>query len=591
MPNRLRIPMLLTALVVVLAAVGAPAQTYLDLEDQIQEFTLDNGVHFIVLEKHDVPVFSFRTYVNVGSAEEVRGITGLSHILEHMAFKGTSEIGTDNYKAELKLMEAEDVAFDALKAARRASVPVLQKYDKLLNDIPEPDQDQYRTIEGFLKDQPIDVSLDVPSGGPREMTEGETAAVRINHGMGTETEALDEFQVGREEALAIAYYLEAVKDAREELMNRENDFEAAKDAARELVVTNEFGKIIENNGGVGLNASTSSDVTRYHYSFPSNRLELWAYLEGSRMADPVLREFYTEKDGPVTEERRMRTDNNPIGRMIEQFQNLMFMANGYHHSTIGYMSDIETISRTDCQAYYDEFYVGSNMVVAVVGDVKLDDVKKYAKKYFSDIPRGQTLPVETIEPEQLGEKRFIMQDPSQPIFIAGYHIGNIRHPDFPVYQVIADVLGQGRTSRLHKKLVKEDKVAVQAMCFPGFPGQKYDTGLLVFAVPVKDKTGYDMETAVLAEIDSIVADGITAEELAAVKQRTRANFVRGLSGHGGMAEQLAFYQTYFGNWRNLFDEVTVIEDVTLEDVQRVAEKIFARTNRTVAVIETTEDES
>ena len=224
-------------LCLMLGGALASAQTYLDLEDQVQEFTLDNGVHFLVLERHDVPVFSFRTIVNVGSANETRGITGLSHILEHMAFKGTSEIGTNDYEAEQVAMAAEDEAFAALKAERN---------------------------KGELADA-------------------------------------------------------------EKIAELEAAFEAAKDAAREFVVTNEFGKIIEENGGQGLNASTSSDVTRYLYSFPSNRLELWAYLEGSRMADPVLREFYTEKDGPVTEERRMRTDNNPIGRLMEIFQNQMFI--------------------------------------------------------------------------------------------------------------------------------------------------------------------------------------------------------------------------------------------------------------------------
>ena len=579
----------MTALLVV--AMGAGAQTYLDLEDQIQEFTLDNGVHFIVLERHDVPVFSFRTFVNVGSANEVRGITGLSHILEHMAFKGTSEIGTENHKKEIKLMEAEDVAFDSLKAARRASGPVVAKYDRLVESIPAESRDAYLEMESLLRDQPAEAQLDVPGGSPYDMQSGQTADVTIRHGMGTENEAVKDFQAGREQAIALAYFLDEVREVRENLIAAEEGFEAAKDAARELVVTNEFGQIVENNGGNGLNAYTSSDVTVYHYNFPSNRLELRAYLEGSRMADPVLREFYTEKDGPVTEERRMRTDNNPIGRMIEQFQNLMFMANGYHHSTIGYMSDINTISRADCQAYYDQHYVGSNMVVTLVGDVYLADVKKYAKKYFSDIPEGDPEVIETIEPEQLGEKRFVMKDPSQPLFIAGYHIGNVRSPDWPVYEVIADVLGQGRTSRLYKKLVKEDGIAVQAMTFPGFPGQKYDTGMLVLALPVKGKTGYDMEEAVYKEIDDIVANSITADELAAVKQRTRANFIRGLGGNGGMASQLAWYQTYTGNWRNLFQEVNTINAVTLDDVKRVAAEVFTQTNRTVAIIETEEDDS
>jgi predicted Zn-dependent peptidase len=285
----------------------------------------------------------------------------------------------------------------------------------------------------------------------------------------------------------------------------------------------------------------------------------------------------------------MRTDNNPIGRMIEQFQNLMFIANGYHHSTIGYLSDLENVSRADCEQYFRNNYVGSNLVVAIVGDVNFADVQKYAKKYFSAIPAGNPEPVETFEPEQLGEKRFVMQDPSQPVFIAGYHIENVRHADWPVYEVLAGVLGQGRTSRFYGKLVKQDNVAVQAMAFPGFPGEKFETGLLLLGIPTKGKTGADVEQAIYAEIDKVVADGITAEELEAVKQRARAGFIRDLRGNGGMAEQLAYYQTYMGDWRKLFDEVARIEAVTLDDVKRVAAEIFVPTNRTVAIIETEKD--
>jgi len=258
----------------------------LDLEAQVQEFTLDNGIHFLVLERHDVPVFTFRTYVNVGSANEVSGITGIAHILEHMAFKGTSQIGTEDYKKEKKAMAAEDAAFAALLAERK---------------------------------------------------KGERADPAV-------------------------------------IAELEKAFEEAKDSAREYVVSNEFGEIIENNGGRGMNASTNCDATRYYYSLPSNRLELWAYLEGSRMSDPVLREFYTEKDGPVTEERRMRTDNNPVGRLIEQFQNTAFSAHPYHHSTIGYMSDINNITRQDCIDFYNRNYVGPNFTIAVVGNVEFAEV-------------------------------------------------------------------------------------------------------------------------------------------------------------------------------------------------------------------------
>lgn len=594
MPRKILFPCLLPALVVVLTAAAAAAQTYLDIEDQVQEFTLDNGVRFLVLENHDVPVFSFRTFVNVGSANESRGITGLSHILEHMAFKGTAEIGTKDYKAEMKAMQHEDAAFAAFKAVRMQIEPVLAEYELHVSRIPEERMDGFRGIEAALKDLPVQVSVAAQGGGPVNdalFAGGGQAQVTITHAQGTEQEKVDDFAVGEQEYDALTFYLERVKTLKEDYLHKQEAFTAAKDAAREFVVTNEYGKIVENNGGNGLNAYTNSDVTVYHYNLPSNRLELWAYLEGSRMAGPVLREFYTEKDGPVTEERRMRTDNNPIGRMIEQFQNLMFMANGYHHSTIGYMSDLNNISRADCHDYFERNYVGSNIVVSIVGDVSFADVKRLARKYFAAIPAGSPEGVETSEPPQLGEKRFVMQDPSQPLYVAGYHIQNVRHPDWPIYEVIADVLGQGRTSRLYKSLVKEQQIAVQAMTFPGFPGQKYQTGMIVFAVPVKDKTALDLEGAVEAEIQKMVSQGITAEELAAVKQRTRANFIRGLQGNGGMASQLAWFQTYHGDWRLLFDQVREIEAVTMEDVQRVAAEVFQKSNRTVAIIETEDKES
>ncbi|PIE76222.1 hypothetical protein CSA17_03380 [bacterium DOLJORAL78_65_58] len=357
MSNRLQI---LLALVVLLAAsFGAQAQaqtqTYLDLESQVQEFTLDNGVHFIVLEKHDVPVFSFRTILNVGSANETRGITGLSHILEHMAFKGTDEIGGKDIRKERKAMEKEDAAFAAFKEARLVIAPKIERariqLDRMVRALPAERQEVLDSVFSATDDPDVELQLD-------------KGWVHVLHAVGTEQEKVESFNLSANERKIVDWYREKIQPLEQEFAAREQAFEDAKDEARQFVESNEFGRIIEENGGVGMNASTGTDLTRYMYSFPSNRLELWAYLEGSRMAGPVLREYYTEKDGPVTEERRMRTDNNPIGRLIEVFQNQMFMANGYHHSTIGYMSDIENVSRQDCAEYFKTHYHGGNLVVA-----------------------------------------------------------------------------------------------------------------------------------------------------------------------------------------------------------------------------------
>ena len=491
----------LFAAILLLCVPLVQAESYLDLQGQVQEFTLDNGVHFLVVERHDVPVFSFNTYMNVGSSDEVTGITGIAHILEHMAFKGTDEIGTTDYKKEQKAMAAEDEAFAALKAEREKG------------DLADP----------------------------------------------------------------------------EKLSALEASFEQTKDAAREFVVSNEFGQIIENNGGRGLNAGTWTDATNYFYNLPSNRLELWAYLEGSRMSRPVLREFYTEKDGPVTEERRMRTDNSPIGMMIEQFQNLAFMAHPYHHSTIGWMSDINNITRQDCQDFYNQHYVGRNMTVAVVGDVNFAEVKKLAEKYFKDVSAAEPPQVETVEPPQKGERRMCIKHTAQPVYALGYHIGSVHDPDYPVYEAIADILGQGRTSRLYKKLVKQEKVAVQAASFAGFPDDKYPCLLGVFGVPVKGVTALELEDMIFAEIDRLKTEGATAEELAGVKTRAKANFIRSLRGNRGLARQLSYYQGKLGDWRELFKQVDEIEAVTLDDIQRVANKIFDPNNRTVVWIETIDE--
>jgi len=484
-----------------LVAAVAPAQTYQDLENQVKEFELDNGMTFLVVEDHSVPVFSFRTVVRIGSAHETRGITGISHLLEHMAFKGTSEIGTTDIEKELEAMQAECDAFAALKAERNKGV--------------HADPEQLAALEAA--------------------------------------------------------------------------FEAAKEKAREFVVSNQYGEIVEKNGGVGMNASTWTDFTQYFYSFPSNRLELWAYLEGSRMSDIVLREFYTEKDGPVTEERRMRVDNSPMGKLfMEQFQNLAFDANGYHHSTIGYMSDLQSIDRTDAQKFWDTHYIGPNITVAIVGDVKVEDVKKYAKKYFADVPGGTPVEMETFEPDQLGEKRLVLEQDAQPLLLIGYKIEGLNHPDWPVYNAIADILGQGRTSRLYTAAVKEQKKAVQVMSFAGYPGVRYRTLLAIMGIPAKDVTAAELEDIVLAEVQRLVDGGVTEQELAGVKRRARADFLRGLEGNNGLAGQLAMTNAMTGDWRNLFSEVERMEAVTVEDIQRVAAEIFERRNRTVAMSENLE---
>jgi predicted Zn-dependent peptidase len=285
----------------------------------------------------------------------------------------------------------------------------------------------------------------------------------------------------------------------------------------------------------------------------------------------------------------MRVDNSPMGKLfMEQFQNLAFDANGYHHSTIGYMADLNNMDRTDAQEFWDTHYIGPNITVAVVGDVKTKDVKKYAEKYFADVPGGTPVEMETFEPDQLGEKRLVIEQDAQPLLLVGYKIEGVNHPDWPVYNAIADILGQGRTSRLYTAAVKEQQKAVQVMSFAGYPGIRYRTLLAIMGIPAKDVTAAELEDVVLAEIQRLVDEGVTEEELAGVKRRSRADFLRGLRGNNGLASQLAMTNAMTGDWRNLFTEVERMEAVTVADIQRVAQEIFERTNRSVAMSENVE---
>src|SRR6185437_16662974 len=169
------------------------------------------------------------------------------------------------------------------------------------------------------------------------------------------------------------------------LQQLKQEWENAIQQAQQYVVPNQFGEIVESNGGEGMNAFTSDDTTGYNYSMPANRLELWAYLESERFLHPVMREFYKERN-VVIEERRMRTESNPFGRLLEQFTQEAFAAHPYHRPTVGWMSDLNHFSATDAQKFFDRYYVPNNMVVAVAGDMKPAQAMPILEKYFGRLP-------------------------------------------------------------------------------------------------------------------------------------------------------------------------------------------------------------
>jgi predicted Zn-dependent peptidase len=480
-----------------LLTIAIQAQDLASFEKHITVRKLPNGLTVIIMERPEAPVFSFYTHVDAGAAQEQLGITGLAHMFEHMAFKGTDKIGTTNYPAE-----------------KLALAKVEQTYAAY----------QRETEKEFGRD-------------PKKVTELEKA------------------------------WKDAIADA------------------DQYVVPNQFGEIVESQGGVGLNAFTDWDETGYHYSFPENRLELWAYLESERFLHPVMREFYKERD-VVYEERRLRTDSAPFGRLLEQFQGAAFIAHPYGRPVLGWPSDLRAFSATDAINFFHKYYVPTNMVVTVVGDVKAATAMPIIEKYLGRLPAAPAPePLRTKEPPQISMREAVLHEQSQPIYIEGYHRPDARDPDDPVYDVLADLLSKGRTSRLYRSLVRDKQIAIEAEG-GSYPGTKYPNLFYFFAVPSGGHTARDMAGPIHDEIEKLKTRDVSDEELQSVKTRAKADLIRGLADNEGLALQLGQTQARFGDWRELFHDIDRIEKVTKADIRRVAQKTFTENNRTVGVIET-----
>ena len=377
-------------------------------------------------------------------------------------------------------------------------------------------------------------------------------------------------EVGRDEA--------KVKDA-------EKAWRDAIAEADKFVVTDEFTKVVESAGGVGINAFTATDITAYFFSMPSNRFELWAYLESERYRAPFLREFYKERD-VVMEERRMRVESSPVGRLLEQFMAAAFIAHSYGVRGIGHMSDLQTISATDAVDFFKIHYVPANMVLAVVGDVKASEAMPVIEKYFSRLPKAPAPePLRTIEPPQKSERTVLLREAGQPLYIEGYHRPAATHPDNATFTAIEMLMSNGRTSRLYKSLVRDKKIAAQAQGFNGFPGERYPNLFTFFVVPSQGQTAANMVEPLHAEIERLKTEDVTADELQSVKTRAKASLLRQLDSNSGLALQLASYQTLYGDWRELFREVEHIDKVTAADIRRVANATFVPGNRTVGMTE------
>ena len=356
-----------------------------------------------------------------------------------------------------------------------------------------------------------------------------------------------------------------------------------EDSARTLVDSNAFDRILTREGAQGLNATTTSESTIYFVELPANRAELWFVLEADRMRNPVFREFYSERS-VVLEERRMRVDASPGGTLYERHLAEAFRVHPYGQPVVGHMRDLERISRRDLEHYFSRYYTPNNAVVAIVGNVDPDHMERLARRHFGDIAAGEPPPpVTEVEPPQREERRVEVTWDAQPLLRIGWHVPSRQDDEAAAVTVLSSLLTGGRSSRLHRRLVSEERVATGVFSSVG-PGSRFPGLLQIDATPRAPHRPDTVEALIYEEIERLAREGPTERELERVRNQVAAGSVRRMTSNLGLAFQLAEATSLEGDWRATFRGAERLRELTPEDVRRAAARYLTEPNRTVAVL-------
>ena len=494
-------------LVSLLSAGFAPAADAADKAGiAVEEFTLPNGMRWLLFERHDAPTVSAGWVAHVGSVNEREGITGISHLFEHMMFKGTRTIGTRDIEADLRLLGEQEKVREEMRA-------------------------ELSKMRAAQRRGEIDDLLSADSKTPR--------------------------------------YRELEKRFDELVLQH-----------REVVVKDHMDQLYTRNGAQGLNAATWEDLTAYFITLPSNRVELWAWLESDRLLNPVFREFYSERD-VVHEERRRSTEATPLGKYDEAFNALFWEAAPYKWPVVGWASDLASISKAEADAYFATYYAANNLTGVLVGDFKSAEVRPLIERYFGRVPRGKVDPPEVVtgEPKQIGEKRYNAEAETPPTVRIWWHSVAFVHKDRTAADLLSDILA-GRTGRLYKGLVQGRELANEASASVSL--KKY-AGIFEVESVVKDgKEPAAVEAAIYEELERLTREPVPDAELQKVKNQAKANAFRRLSSPSFIALQLLYYDG-LGDWKYINTYSDEVDRVTAADLQRVARAHFTKENRTVGV--------
>jgi predicted Zn-dependent peptidase len=351
----------------------------------------------------------------------------------------------------------------------------------------------------------------------------------------------------------------------------------------------QFDRVMEANGGSN-NAYTTENITVYTDWFPKQSLEVIFDLESDRIAnlnfDPKMIE---SERGVILSERSTGLENNPLEQLWQELQATAFVAHPYMWPVIGWESDIKNWTKEDLENYFHTYYAPNNCIVVISGDVKLNEVKKLAEKYFASIPSGpKPRQVHTVEPEQNGERRiFVKREVPSPYLMIAYHVPQTGSEDFYALDLLNSILSEGPSSRLYQSIVENQQLAIEVGTF--YPNAFDPTLFYFYGICNDGVTASKLEKAVLAEVDKIINEGISEAELQKVKNQKLMEFYRTTETINGMSNTIGTYELFFGDFKKLFTAPADYKKITVDDIRNVAAKYLTKQNRTVGILNTEEE--
>ena len=342
---------------------------------------------------------------------------------------------------------------------------------------------------------------------------------------------------------------------------------------RKIFVKDELWGAYQAAGGTGLNAFTTDLMTAYIVTLPKNKIELFMWLESDRMQNAVLREFYSERD-VVREERRMRYDDKPTGRYYETLNSLIYEAFPYRVPTIGWPSDIANLTREMADEHYRKYYKPRNAILVLAGDLDTTATMQMVKKYFGTIPAGEAFPPLTVrDPEQVGEKRFTQVRPDAPnLYTLVFKTPEVGDPEIYALDIAEGVLN-GRSGRLYKRLVEQEKLAVGVSA--GNSPNKYVSEFSVRVNMRPDADPAKVEKIVWEELEKLKNEPVSEREFQKVKNHAYAGLVRSFTDMENVATMLAWYEMY-GDYHIFLNWAGELEKVSAAQVQEAAKRTFLR---------------